>query len=246
MATALAPPASNAAQRLLLVPGGWYDGLGADNHCVLVVEVLPSLAVQIALVNAGEGGIYHPSSEERHPKLQRQPALVLGEVPRERECDAAFLATLRPQRQEHECHKVDVMPDALLPWLVQTERRPAASSLAEEVARTAWDEASDWRTPARSKTTAWKSLVEASGYVLRRRGVGRQQLRQLALKLRRTMLGKAFGELRRLANPEVDRKPEALRAMRQNLRLLHQQQGRRWPPSACCYRWARTSSAASA
>eukprot|EP00931_Biecheleriopsis_adriatica_P073552 TRINITY_DN47812_c0_g1_i1.p1 TRINITY_DN47812_c0_g1~~TRINITY_DN47812_c0_g1_i1.p1 ORF type:complete len:4288 (-),score=931.49 TRINITY_DN47812_c0_g1_i1:37-12879(-) len=195
-----------------LVPCGWADGLGKDNHCLLVVEVVtqrPAGAadeageekrVRVVVVNAGEGGVYHPASVEAHPKIKRKTALTLGEIPLARLADTAFLATLLSQRKPHECHKVEVTYDVLLPWLVD---KP---SIVDAVSRCNEDVSSDWRTPARGQTTAWKSLVEACRYILRRRGVSSDMTKQLMFQLRRELLAVAVTELEELPSKEEERR----------------------------------------
>jgi len=240
-----------------LVPCGWKDGLGKDNHCVLVVERVGAVAdkppplpapaaeaaalkatggsgggcsgatnkeasppseptMRVTLVNVGEGAnIYHPASLGDAPtaKVRRKAALLLGELPLSRATDPAFLATLLSQRRDHETHKVEVLYDALLPWLAD---RP---TLVEALAMGCpGDQAADWRTMARSKTSGWRSLMEACRYILRRRGVGQGPLKQLALQLRRALFAKARRELRVMAEPSGLRSPTFVLGLLQQFR----------------------------
>jgi hypothetical protein len=103
--------------------------------------------------------------------------------------------------------------EALLPWLVD---KP---TIVEQLATCHEDEASDWRTPARSKTSGWRSLMEACRYMMRRRGVQKPSLKQLSLQLRIALMGKACKNLVSMADPNAQRRPAAVSELVMNLPL---------------------------
>ena len=90
--------------------------------------------------------------------LRYKSGLRIEGVTQEAMTDPSFLGMLLSQRLEAEVHKVEVLYDALLPAL-------AGKPLPEAIADTGDDPAAEWRTPARSRTSSYRCVLESMRWV---------------------------------------------------------------------------------
>ncbi len=199
----------------LLVPGGW-DGNTGSSTVVHLVERTGAEAYAFVSCNAGQGLVYHPSTPAEAPKIKYKTCLRLEHIPAARMASTAFWATALSQwmKPRSDYHRMEVLYDVLLPWLVAGEMsggggggggngQPRRTLLSEALLETQEDPAADWRTPARSGSTPYKSLWEALRYHFRRQGLGPAQLKQLSFNLRLELVVKARDDLATLKNGEV-------------------------------------------
>ena len=195
---------------MLFLPGGWTDGRGVcEANLMHIVERTSDAAFSFVTCNPGDmvespetgrehkGILHHPSFVGHAPKIKYKTCLRLDEVPQERMSDPAFLAmllNLRLPQKPDESHKPEMLYDALLPWLVGCPLMQVAQTTLD-------DPASEFRTPQRSRNSGYRCVLEAARYVLRRKGLTRQQLKQLTCALRMEMLAKVSTDLDELADP---------------------------------------------
>ncbi|KAH3756032.1 nxn protein [Pelomyxa schiedti] len=134
-------------------------------------------------------------------KMLYKTCLRIERIPQERITDAAFWSLLLSLwTTESEYNRVEIIYDALLPWLAGGrnslgEARNGERLLSQAFIETYSDPAADWRSPQCSNTSATKSVVEAMRYVLRKRGMSRDQTKQLIFCLRRSFVQKAGKDL---------------------------------------------------
>eukprot|EP01062_Namystynia_karyoxenos_P081246 TRINITY_DN888_c0_g3_i1.p1 TRINITY_DN888_c0_g3~~TRINITY_DN888_c0_g3_i1.p1 ORF type:complete len:5328 (+),score=1998.63 TRINITY_DN888_c0_g3_i1:108-15986(+) len=209
-----------------LLPGGWKQPQNAsDNYVVHIVfrpDPDPRGTLHFATCNAGDGMEYHPSSVEDKDKLRYKLSMCFNDLPRDKVVDPGFLALLLTQRQPQASHCKETYYDALLSWLVDEE----GATLAPLMPAVEADQAASWRTPARARTSGWKSCFEAARYVLRRKyAVPDAALKQLALALRRLCIAQATRDLRKLDDPRALLQPHLLQARMQGLTLYDHQGG---------------------
>ena len=106
----------------LLLPGGWA-GLVSRASVMHIVERTGSDEYAFVTCNTGSGLQYHQStpcdSSETPPKLKYRASMRIERVPGVRMRDAGFWTMLFSQwlNEESEYHRVEVLYDALLPWL---------------------------------------------------------------------------------------------------------------------------------
>ena len=69
---------------------------------------------------------------------------------------------------------------------------------------TMMDPCSDWRTSCRSGTDWWRSVWEASRYVLRRQGLDKIKLKQISASLRRVSMGLATRDMNAMTSTQTN------------------------------------------
>jgi hypothetical protein len=192
---------ATAVGEMILLPGGWKDGLGRDVNLIHVVERTAADSFAFVTCNTGDGLKFHPStarvrvSEECDTmKLKYRTCIRLEGVPAAKITSPAFLALLLSQRIQHENHRAEIVYDGLLPWLAGGPLNPALEATADDVG-------GEWRTGARANTTSYRSVLEAVRYILRRKGLQTAQLKQLTYQLRQEMVNQAHEDLRRMTDP---------------------------------------------
>eukprot|EP00624_Nannochloropsis_granulata_P005047 evm.model.NODE_35720_length_30909_cov_25.476009.5 len=201
----------------LLVPGGW-DGNTGSSTVVHLVERTSQEAYAFVTCNSGQGLAYHPSTPAEAPKIKYKTCLRVENILGARMASTAFWATALSQwmKARSDYHRMEVLYDVLLPWLVTGDTPPAATTttaanaptnprlfLSEALLETQNDPAADWRTPARAGSAPYKSLWEALRYHYRRQGLSNAHLKQLSYTLRLELLGKVREDLGTLKNGEV-------------------------------------------
>eukprot|EP00756_Hemistasia_phaeocysticola_P019158 Hpha_TRINITY_DN15643_c1_g17::TRINITY_DN15643_c1_g17_i1::g.101311::m.101311 len=204
------------------LPGGWKQPQNAqDNHVVQVLlrpDPDPQGVFNVVVCNGGNEGIeYHPTSLECPEKLRYKTSFSLADVPRGKVANPAFLSVLLSHRVPQASHCKEAYYDALLGWLAD-ERGETMATLIPNVEN---DPCASWRTPARARTSGWKSLWEAVRYVLRKRfRASEAQLKELSFALRRMSLADAQRDLLKLDDPQAALRPQRIRQALCGLSLL--------------------------
>ena len=152
----------DSSEQFLLVPGGWNGSDQGSSTVMHIVERTGPDEDSFVTCNTGPGLEYHPSDASCPPKLRYKTCIRLDNIPRERMEDAGFwtmMFTLWMRAPPSPMHRVEMLYDVLLPWL-------AGATLPAQLARTAEDKCSAWRTPQRSGTSAWRAVAESLRYAL--------------------------------------------------------------------------------
>jgi hypothetical protein len=176
----------------LLVVGGW-KGLESEATLMHVLE-LSGATASFGTLATGAGLEYHPmtpcDTPLTPPKVKYASVLRVDDVPVARVRDPGFWAVLLAQwlrADGSEYHRVEMVYDVLLPWLVAPRALAAA---AADAARA--DPAIVFRTPQRSGTDAWRAVVEAFRYCLCRfGGLTQLQWKRVSLALHQALLERA-------------------------------------------------------
>jgi ketosteroid isomerase-like protein len=156
----------------MLVVGGWR-GLQSEATLVHVIEQhQQQRTASFTTLATGAGLEYHSmtpcDTDATPPKVKYATSLRVDDVPLDRIHNPAFWTMILAQwlREDgSEYHRVEMIYDVLLPWLVAPRALSAAAAAAA-----ATDPAIVFRTPQRSGTDAWRAVVEAFRYCLRRFG----------------------------------------------------------------------------
>jgi hypothetical protein len=159
-----------AEGQVMIIPGG----IG-PRVVVFIVERDSEDAYRFAIVNTDpNGGLqYHVSRANSPPRIQYQTVLTVKNIPAERMLDDAFWGmlfklALYPSKQ----NTSDKLYDLLIPFLVD---KPLEQVVAESDADVGLYH--DWRNPQRAHISAFRCLMEAFHYIMRRRGVSVEQSR---------------------------------------------------------------------
>jgi hypothetical protein len=180
----------------MLLVGGWR-GLQSEATLVHVIEQQRNTA-SVTTLATGAGLEYHPmtpcDTDATPPKVKYATSLRVDDVRLERVHSPAFWTMMLAQwlREDgSEYHRVEMIYDVLLPWLVAPRALSAAAAAAA-----AADPAIVFRTPQRSGTDAWRAIVEAFRYCLRRfGGLSQVQWKRVSLALQQALLERATADL---------------------------------------------------
>ena len=181
--------------QFLMIPGGW-DGKTSKGALIYLLERTNATSFRLIICNRGSGLEYHANNAVIDPeKIKYQSCAVLESIPAEKIFDMAFWSLMfslwMNANPASEYHRVEVIYDVLLPWL-------AGKCLPQ-----AWviDPDRFWRTPQRSNTSSYKTVIEAIRYVGARRGISAVELKQLSFKLRQLMMKQVIYDLEGVLDP---------------------------------------------
>jgi hypothetical protein len=182
----------------MLVVGGWR-GLQSEATLVHVIEQhQQQRTASFTTLATGAGLEYHSmtpcDTDATPPKVKYATSLRVDDVPLDRIHSPAFWTMILAQwlREDgSEYHRVEMIYDVLLPWLVAPRALSAAAATAAGA-----DPAIVYRTPQRSGTDAWRAVVEAFRYCLRRfGGLSQLQWKRVSLALQQALLERATADL---------------------------------------------------
>jgi len=212
-------------KKLMLVPGGW-SGLQTEATIMHIIERTTQNTYSFITLNKGSGLEYHQSHSAENdlapPKIKYKTSLRINNIPGQRIKDIGFWATFFSMwLKTSEYHRVEVIYDVLLPWLseqhiTEQDQTIKKRSFADAVAETMEDSWSDWRTPQRSGGSGpTRSIMEALRYILRYKGLSREQMKQFSYVFKTQLMNKAVSDLiSRFAQKHKDKTgvPEAIAA----------------------------------
>lgn len=159
---------------------------------------------------------YHPSigceNDLTPPKIKYKTCLRFNGIPHNRIIDVGFWSmsfSLWLKQPPSEFHRVEIIYDVLLPWLVEeskntsfdinTQQSQPPKYFTNTVSFSLVDSKDDphahWRTPDRSNSSSFHCVWEASRYILSLRGLPRDHLKQFGFVLRRYFLQWATEDL---------------------------------------------------
>ncbi|EDQ90981.1 uncharacterized protein MONBRDRAFT_31645 [Monosiga brevicollis MX1] len=177
-----------------VVPAGWQSPNGS-NFLLLLLEKTAAGSFAVVVCNAGSGLSYHPAEAARSNKMKFRLAARMENIPAVRLLSVPLWSLIYTQTlQESEHHRQEALYDVILPFL-------AGQLLPQAWAETRDDPAARFRTPSRGDTPHYHCVIEATRYLLARRGLSSDQLAQLQYALSRDTMQKVHEDLRVLADP---------------------------------------------
>eukprot|EP01098_Paradermamoeba_levis_P013606 TRINITY_DN6237_c0_g1_i2.p1 TRINITY_DN6237_c0_g1~~TRINITY_DN6237_c0_g1_i2.p1 ORF type:complete len:374 (-),score=72.24 TRINITY_DN6237_c0_g1_i2:3-1124(-) len=212
----------------LVIPGGWISLTTSGTVLYIIERELDDFSFVVC--NSGGGLEYHPSTVEvlknNNPnlapdtKLKYKTCLRIDHVALERISDVGFWAlafTLWAKNPPSEYHRVEILYDVLLPWIAAGAKNGNKRLLSEALVSTSNDAHCDWRTPQRSNTSSFRSIMDGLRYLLRKAGFSKEHLKQFTYCLRiqymlaagQDLIQNINGSGQRKKNPELDSLIEA-------------------------------------
>eukprot|EP00968_Pinguiococcus_pyrenoidosus_P028397 scaffold7820_cov496-Pinguiococcus_pyrenoidosus.AAC.1 len=180
----------------MLSVGGWSRNTGGHGIIYILERASDGLSYSLVIVNTGNGTQYHPTINDRFPKVRSRCAVRIGAIPPKRFLDeAVWHIVLRMMLMRSDAHSPEALYEVILPHLVGDRPLSDAIEASDPVSGDGTN--GDWETRQRAGFCYYRCVLSAVKYLLHRDGIALAARKQLTLAIRLGFLEEALVQLAR-------------------------------------------------